>query len=282
MNEYASQIAGGIEVVPDKIVSGGNEMVVGENTKWFMRDKFLQYSHLTKKNADEKSLLKIIGLSIPISFNREVYFDDNSKKIPQKSKKQSDSEIHEKAIQILEKRLREQPHITVKRLVNEYNLRAPLFWVLSDIVKYLILLNKKKNPNARKTKISPNMAVIIEKIWGQKNYFQYVVNSDDVPNNMIDLMVHILKKIKHPKGEWKEPKLIKHTYPSISDQVRKRIENEQKKTGKNNDVKDFVLSVITIENILIDHIDAIEKYYIIVAKNMKIIFDGLKIFYKKT
>lgn len=299
LSTTAGTIAGGIDVVSDKIMSGGQERVVGENTKWYMRNKFLQLKHLTKSDkTNEKTLLKILGLSLPITFNNKVFYDDDKKDMPTNSEKKSESEIHKKAIGVLKERLDNSIDIIVKRLVEEYNLRAPLFWVLSDIVKFLAIVNKRKKENARKIKISPSMAAIIEKIWKGKSYFRYVVNTDEVPNNMIELMLHmleIIEKNKPPKGLWKEPQVDVVKYPCFCKISKVQLEamiNDEKKELKQRIklrnatgievVQEYILTILTIENLLTSHVDNIEKYYIELAKNMSKIFKSLRVFFKKT
>lgn len=297
MHTSANVIAGGIEVSGSAIIkSGGRDRVVGENAKWGMRNKFLQLKHLsTSKIADEKSLLKIVGLKIPLTFDKKLtFYDDDKKPIPVKSEENSNIEIHDKALIVLKQRLDESVDGLVKLLTVEYNLRAPLFWVLGDIVKLLAVVNKKQHPDSKKIKISPEMALMIEKIWDGKSYFQYVINSDEVPANITDLMLYMLDCIENNyqlKGDWVEPILDKVRYPcwcSISkNDVELDIENEKKELDsrvKNqtglNVIKEYIFSILTVENMIIDHIDGIEKYFIHLAKNMQIICEGLKKFFK--
>ena len=297
LSEISNAIAGGIDVVCDTVViSGGQELVVGENTRWYMRNKFLKFKHISKSSSvSEKDLLKIVNLKLPLTFGKKLtYYDDDKENMPTKSEKKSNIEKHEKAVEVLNERLDESIDKIINRLLTEYNLRAPLFWVLGDIVRYLALVNKKKKPNMRKIKISPEMSVIIENIWRGKSYFQYVVNSDDVPKNLMELMIYMLEAIgknKPPKGVWIEPKLENVKYPrwcSISkDEIVKKIEAEKEKikqtTGIDgiDKIKEYVFTILTIENLLIDHVDKLEKYYIHIAKNMSNIFDSLKKFFNK-
>jgi hypothetical protein len=284
-------IAGGIDVESDTIISGGHERVVGQNTKWYMRNKFLQLKHLsTSSTVNEKTLLKIVGLKLPLTFGKKmVFFDDDKKNMPVMSNTESNSVKHDKAIYVLKERINESIDITVKRLIVEYNLRAPLFWVLGDIIKFLAHVHRTKKPDSKKIKISPDMAVLIEKIWNGKKYFSYVVNSDEVPSNMIELMLHLLdtvEKLKPPKGEWMEPHLEIIKYPVLfENNIEKKIDDVKKnmiQEGKNIDVvKDHIFVILTIENLLINHIDNIEKYFIQSAKNVCKILNSLKKFFKK-
>lgn len=297
LSNKSNLIAGGIDVVGGFIKCGGQERVVGENTKWNMRNKFLKLKHLSKSpTIDDKSLLKIVSLKLPLTFNRNLnFYDDDKNPMPSKTEKTSSCDIHDKAIEVLEERLNDKTCAIVKRLTTEYNLRAPLFWVLSDTVKFLAVTQRKKNPTARKVKISPEMAALIENIWKGKDYFQYVVNSDDVPSNMMDLMLNMLEVIEKgnpPRGEWAEPKLEILKHPCwcsvLKTEVEKAIDDEKKKLVKKikgmkgiDIVKEYIFTILTIENLLIDFLDRVEQYYIHQAKNMSKIFDSLKKFFKK-
>ena len=80
------------------------------------------------------------------------------------------------------------------------------------------------------------MAALMEKIWHNKSFFKYVVNSDEVPNNMMELMVYMLdtiEKNKPPKGRWVEPRLEMIKYPCwcfiSKNKLAAKIEDEKKK-----------------------------------------------------
>jgi hypothetical protein len=300
LSEKSNTIAGGIDVSSDTVVCGGQERVVGENTKWHMRNKYLQLKHLSKSSTvDERGLLKIVSLKLPLTFGKKLeFYDDDKKDMPVKSEKKSSSEKHAKAMEVLNNRLDESIDVIVKRLVTEYNLRGPLFWVLGDIVRFLAVVNRRKKPNAKKIKISPEMAALMEKIWQNKSFFKYVVNSDEVPNNMMELMMYMLdtiEKNKPPRGRWVEPRLEMIKYPcwcSISkNKLAAKIEDEKKKLKQkikdSKDIKDmdvlkeYVFTVLNIENLLINYVNDMEKYFVHLAKNMSKIFNSLKKFFKK-
>jgi hypothetical protein len=296
--EHSDKIAGGIEVISDTIKCGGRERVVGENTKWYMRNKFLQFKHLSKsKTADEKALLKIVQLKLPLTFGKKLtFYDDDKKSMPVKSESENNGDIYDKAIGVLNMRLDDSIDVIIKRLIIEYNLRAPLFWVLGDTVKFLAIVYKKKKPTGKKIKISPQMAELVEKIWKNNNYFQYVINSDDIPNNMMELMLYMLETIgknKPSPGNWKEPVLEIVKYPcwcSISkkkmgeliDDEKKKLRHKIKDMRGIEIIREYVFTILTIENILIDRVDKLEQYFINLAKNIRKIFISLRNFFKKT
>jgi hypothetical protein len=294
--ESSNIIAGGIEVVGGTLKCGGQERVVGENAKWNMRNKFLRLKHLSKSSiADEKSLLKIVSLKISLTFNKQLnFYNDDKKPMPVTSEEKNNTVIHGKAIEVLNIRLNETVKDMIERLTSEYNLRAPLVWVLSDIVKFLAIIRTKKKPTAGKIKISPQMAELIEKIWRGDSYFKYVINSDDIPSNMLDLMLYMLEvveKTKPPMGKWKEPQLETFAYPVIAHSkidIEEKIDEEKitlkkKIKGKKGTdvINEYIFTILNIEKLLIDHIDDVEQYYINLARNMSKILDGLKMFFKK-
>jgi hypothetical protein len=296
--DSSNLIAGGIEVTGDTIKYGGREYIVGENTKWFMRNKFLQLKYLSRSSTtNEKELLKIVGLKLPLTFCKQLnFYNDDKNPIPVKTDKENELAKYDKSIIVLDNRLNDKIDTIIKRLINEYNLRAPLFCILSDIVKFLAIINKKRKPTASKIKISPQMAELIEKIWQGRSYFTYVVNSDNVPNDMMSLMLYMLETIeknKQPMGKWIEPTLDIVKYPKIQqshtisdinlmiDEEKEKLKQKIKNKNGIEVINEYIFTILTVENILIDHVDNIEHYFIQIARNMDKIFDSLKIFFKK-
>ena len=294
LTKRSGEIAGGLDTVPDTVKHGGREIVVGENSKWYMRDKFLRFKYTADSDiVDEKTLLKIINLKLPLTFNGTLNYFDDGDKMPIKSDKHVKKDIYEKAMGVLDYRLNASIDTIINRLITEYDLRAPLLWVLSDIVKLLAVTNKKIKNNPRKIKISPDMSELIEKIWSNNSHFKYIVNSDGIPGNLMELIVYILDiigKTRPPKGKWIEPHLGEVKYPcwcSISkEDISKKIEEEKnllKNTIKNkkgiDSIKHYVFTILTIENLLINRLDSLEKYYIGVAKNMEKILIAIRKFF---
>jgi hypothetical protein len=303
-----NRIVGGLESEYfDTVITGGNEVVVGENAKWFMRDKFLRLKYMNKagcgcplrsaaekkaariaENSSIKNMLKVIHLTIPINFSRKVHYDDEKTRIL-KDYPEGGETLASKAIKVLKNRLGDSINTNVNRLTSEYNLRAPLVWVLSDMVKYLSMKTRKNNPNMRKIKISPEMSEMVEKIWRDGKYFQYHVNNADIPADMLTLMLYllgVLEKQKPGKGKWAEPVLDNGKKPVLSVAARSSL---QKKIGalknavirkKTAGVQEYVFTVLQIENLIIEHVVKLELYYITLAKNMGRIFESLKKFLK--
>jgi hypothetical protein len=46
-------------------------------------------------------------------------------------------------------------------------------------------------------------------------------------------------------------------------------------------LKEYVFTILNIENLLIDYVDDMEKYFVYLAKNMSKILNSLKTFFKK-
>lgn len=298
VGEISNSIAGGIEVgATEIIITGGQEYAVGGDSGWAMRDKFLRLKHLsTSKNMDEKKLLKIVGLSIPVTFNEKVYYDDTDTK-KQVYPSHGNKNIHDISIEILSKRLGESLDSTAERMVKSFGLKNIAECVLGDIVKLLASINKKKRKNPRKIKISTNMSICISDKWKGENYFQYGFGDGlKKPENIVDLIIHMFEAIERtrpPKGKWEDPKLIPANYPCICkinlENITAVIENERLELEKKADdgiiqgievVQGFVLLVLEVENMLLSHVEKIENYYITVAKNLETLLTHLKKFFK--
>jgi hypothetical protein len=291
MNTDVDEMLGGSPLpVAEILHTGGKEIVVGESARWFMQDKLLKYKYanggkLCKGNKTRmKCLLNIIGTSIPISFNTKVFYDDSKATPPGTvDTKGSKADVFKsKTIKMLKKRREQSAKKVCAHLMNEYNIRAPLFWVLMDMIKYMAVKLRKKNPKMRKIKISPNMAEIMDDVWKGSKHFQYHVNSSDIPKDTMALMLHMLglmRRVKKSRGKWREPDLVSLEVPVMSPETVAEIDKLKKVSVGS--VEEYVLSILKIEAALGDHIDALEKYFIAVAKNMNLILVSVKAFFKK-
>jgi hypothetical protein len=281
-------IAGGIDVINDSLTIGGKEYIVGENSKWYMRNKFLAFKH--KADTTEKNILKIVNINIPITFSKKNYYNDGGD-MPIKTGEEIDSDVHVKRMRALEQRLSEDVDDIVHRLELEYNLYAPLLWVLSDLLKFTV--STYKNKCSKKVKVSPEIASYVEKIWKNDPSVKYI---DVIPNNVMDLILDIMELIKQSDdstNDWMEPVLEDTPYPcwcsiSKTDIMVKILEerhNLKLKISANNYtdkelVAEYVFTLLCIENIVINYVYDLEKYYIGVAKNMSKILNSLRVFFK--
>jgi hypothetical protein len=294
VGKYASIIAGGIDVVGGTVKCGGHTKVVGENSKWFMRDKYISLKYLSDAtSASERSLLKILSLKIPLHFGQQIgYYDDDEKGMPTKTTVEVDDVLHEKAIGVLNEYMSEPVTQIIKRLVDQYKLQDPLFWVMGELIRFLAFTHKKRAKTKGMIKVSPELSLIIEQIWRGKNYFKYDINKDKAPTGVRELLVCMLdhlEKTKPPRGEWTPPKLIPTTYPVLTKEIRNTFEKnimlekkkleKIKKTGVE-ETKEYVLAVLNMENVLIEWLHDIEQYYVDTATNISRILDSVKVFFR--
>jgi hypothetical protein len=286
--QESNTIAGGIDVKGKIITSGGSSRVVGENAKWHMRNKYIKLKE--SKNLDARDLIKIVNLKLPLTFDRRMDYFDTEDEVPHsKTPEESSAIIHKKIISVLTERLNESTNSLIKRLITEYKLCTPLFWVLGDIIKFLSTVYKKKS--SKKIKISPEMSTLVEKIW-RTNDYSYVVNSSDAPSNLVELMIHMMQLIDKPNisGLWVEPQLTHIKYPcwcsilkqnaikSIVLEKSKLLDTTAKMSGDEL-VKAYIFTLLNIENIVIEHINDIEQYFVQTAQNMSAILNSLKTFF---
>jgi hypothetical protein len=281
-------IAGGIDVNTDSLTIGGKEYVVGENAKWHMRNKFLAFKH--RSDTAEKNILKIININIPITFSKKNYYSDGGD-MPIKTETEIDSDVHIKRMRALEHRISEDIDDIVHRLELEYNLYSPLLWVISDMLKFTV--NVYKNKCSKKVNVSPEVASYIDKIWKYGPSDKYVeVEHHNIMDLILDIM-ELIKKSDDYTNDWTEPVLEDTPYPcwcsiSKTDIMVKILEerhNLKLKISTNSYtekeiVSEYVFTLLCIENIVIDYVYDLEKYYIGVAKNMSKILDSLRVFFK--
>lgn len=296
----AGLIAGGFGTPPNRsVICGGSEKIVGENARWFMSDKFYELKYAADDkyagSITDKELLKIAGLKIPLNFNRTKFYDDKED-MPCKTEKKIDSDIHTKAILVLQNRLDEPITTTIKRLIETYDLGHPLFWAMSQFVRYLAFTHKKYRNNQRRIRITHDLTLLVEQIWHGNNYFKYVINTPNAPSNVHELIIKIFdsfEKARIPKGTWKEPILKTIEYPHLDSETKKNIqeklkkeknalhdklskENGKKKLSPINETKEYILTILNMEKILIDHLEKIEEYYIVHAENISALLTSMQ------
>lgn len=283
-------IIGGLTTSSETLKIGSKEYVVGECSKWHLRSKFIKYKYVsTSKIKSEKQLLKILGLSIPVSFNSRVFYDDGKSVPIVKDKHRQDKEID-----LLKKKLEESHYKYVDDAVKNYNLRAPLVWALIDLTMLLIKVNKMKRPNMRKIHITGKLTQLFEKVWRGRSYFRMNVNSQEVPADMITLVQKLLgelKKNNYPKGKWIDPEISLIVKPELCVHMNAKrddeIKNIKQKMKSNinaykkddihfHTIKEYVNAILMREKLYIDHVEEVEKYYIALAKNIIKITKSIK------
>lgn len=281
-----------------KIGGNGRNIVVGENAKWYLRNKFHHIEIMSEidskpDNYDRgtiKELLKMVGLKMPITFEKSLTYE----KIKPESKHTDDEITNDKLITLLDARLARPVNCIIKYSTVEYKLRKPLFVVLEDIIKYLVFLLKKNNKDFKKIDIPASLLPMMDDIWGGKQYFKFDVYSNDIPENMVDLTVHILDLLKDKPntGTWEVVDMKPIKFPTLSKAERDNIESQiKKKIDKLNDkmkkkkihgaqmVKEYIVTMLTIEHLLMEHLVEIEQYYISVTKDMVLLLSNLKLFF---
>ena len=198
-----------------------------------------------------------------------------------------------KSISILDARLNDSVDTIISRAVEEYDVRAPLVWALSDMVEYLTTVKKEKKGRSRKIKISSELKYNIENMGKKGTHFQFVVNTPNAPTNLIELVSRLLDdigKTTQPDGIWVPPKIQRVEYPCICSIGTKRIadgivgeksslDRRLKDLPVEDHVAEMVMSILSIENLIVNHIDSIEKYFAVAASNITLIMDGLKQFH---
>lgn len=287
----ARTISGGVRVEADTIACGGGTRVVGENTKWLLMHKLTEVVHLPP-GADAKAILKIVGVALPLTFGRKVYYDDGGE-TPTLGEAEAGEIINKKAVAAAINRLDYSVDRAVGQMVEDGDVIGPLFYVLGDIVKFLAVYEKRHNKEEGRIKISPVMAETVNKIWDSNNYFKYVINSDRAPATLLELIVYMLDVIakKRPRdGVWREPVLVAAEKPVLSRRERQELRGEvegirsaatSRAAAAANDtaaIKIYVMAILEVETRLSDHVEAIEKYYIRAAKNFVAVLESLKIF----
>ena len=271
------EIIGGIQTSPTTIITGGREYVVGENAKWALRQKYIMLNNAPATMSDKK-LIKIVGLAVPLSFSRKVYYDDSKQQPPQRSI--YTKEYKKKALDMAKKKLDQPIASIIKSAIVTYNLKQPLDWALGDLLKLLAISIKKHKPNMRKIKVSPGLGTIITQIKKNEKYFKYNVNTNSGITELIGTTLETLKKSRIPQSMWKPPRLSKPIYPELDEGIQAEVDairNLDRGAG----LRDYLKAILDIENALMEHINEIEQFYVCLAGDIKKIEESLKKFLKR-
>lgn len=269
-----SEIIGGINISSTTIKTGGNEYVVGDSCKWSLRQKYIMLENAPETMSDKK-LIKIVGLSVPLSFNKKVYYDDSPRKRDITSKS-----YEKKIIKEVKNKLKETPEHIVNCAVETYDLKRPLIWALGDLLKLIAVFIQKHKPNMRKIKVSPELGTIITHIKKNDKFFKY---DSKTGTNIIDVIgttLDTLGKSRIPQGIWNQPSLINPTFPKMDKNIKILIDKEKSKLGKSSTLREILLTILNIEKILIEHINALENFYVFLANDIKNIEKSLRYFLK--
>lgn len=269
------EIIGGINISSTTIKTGGKKYVVGENCKWALRQKYIMLENAPDDMSDKK-LIKIVGLSVPLCFNKKIYYKGSPIKGDITSKN-----YEKKILKEVRNKLEEKPEDIIKNAIETYDLKRPLIWALGDLLKLIAQFIQKHKPNMRKIKVSPELGTIITHIKKNNKFFKYDSKTGTNIIEVIGTTLDTLGKSRIPQGIWTPPSLINPIYPKLEKNIKKLIDEEKSKLDENSSLKKKLLTILNIENILIEHINDIENFYIYLANDIKNIESSLKQFLKR-
>lgn len=274
--DYDAIVGGVGEIDVQSITHGGNEMVVGGSAKAEGRDKIL---HLKRVPNDVKKLLAIINMARPVVFGHIEYDDGKTAKLKKGPRM---DEPDEALKQMLQKRLNKSAADVVTDLVHEYKLREPVRWALTDLIQLLLKHIKNKRPRMRAIKVNGDIGEILDRVRNGDDYFKVATDHKDWPDSLagvVQELLEILKKERTPSGMWKEPELKTPEWPKMCEKNKAAMDAVTKKKYKT--VRDYVEAIVMREHILINHMDAVEMYYVESAEDVKAYTKELASFLKR-
>lgn len=258
-------IVGGIGIIDvATIVYGGQEMVVGGAAKCGSRDKLLHLKHVPN---DTKKLLAVINMSRPVVFGKIHYDDGDEKKL--RAGPHMD-EPDDALMTMLHERLHQKPDDVVINLVHEYKLAEPVYWALTELIQMLLKRIKDKRPNMRAVKINGDIGSILDRVRDGDEYFKVATDHKDWPKNMTAVvreLLDILLRERTPKGIWREPKLLSPQWPEMCYKNVNAMNDIAAKKYKT--VRQYVEAIVLRDHILMNHMDAVEQYYIDSARDIQ-------------
>lgn len=282
--ESIDSYIGGIDIPAenDTIVYGSGKFtrVVNYQAKFNSLDRLLKYKH-SKKN-DVKKMLRIIGLSIPITFDTKVYYDD------QGSKKYDDHKSvgnEDKVITMLKMRLSMSIKNLIQLKIYEYKLKESPQIALAELIAYLARFIKRKNKhsNMRKIKISYSVSNMLDHISDGKKLFTIIaVNDEDTPSNLSEVVLYMIEKLEKQQikmGNWPEDmQLNVPKFPQLDKKIIAKIGKVRKlkmvKCRKAN-IQNMVYAILMIDHILLPYLTSVESYYNQLAKDVQTIHKTL-------
>ena len=274
-----SEIIGGIDTASSTIMTGGREYVVGENSKWSLRQKYIMLDNAPPGMSDKK-LAKIAGLVVPLSFNKKIYYDDSKHKPRQRDA--ASREYEKKILREVKKKLGQSPKDIINNSVKIYDIKRPFIWALGDLLKLIATFIKKHKPNMRKIKVSPNIGTVITQIKKNDKFFKYDHKTGSNIIEVIGETLDTLGKSRIPQGMWRPPRLINPIYPKLDNaRMQKLIAAEKSKLSTRSTLRERLLVILNVERILIDHINEIEQFYVSLAGDINKIAKSLKDFLGK-
>jgi hypothetical protein len=269
-------IVGGIgEINVQSIMHGGNERVVGGSAKSEGRDKILHLKHVPN---DTKKMLAIINMARPVVFGNIEYDDGKTDKLKHGPKTiEPDAAL----ISALTERLQLSAENVVNRLAREYKLTEPVYWALTDLIQLLLRRIKNRRENMRSIKVNGDIGGILDRVRNGETYFKIATDRKDWPSNItgvVQELLDILRRDRESQGMWNEPDIKYPEWPKICSKNIDAMAQISKKTYTS--IKQYVEAIILREHVMIEHMDAIEMYYIKTARDIKLYTKELSRFIK--
>jgi hypothetical protein len=283
MSNIVDTYVGGIEIptVGETFITGGGKVtrVVNYYAKFNTKDRLLEYKHSDKRNV--KELLNIIGLSIPITFDSRVYYDDQGSEEYDKHKSVNSGD---RILSMLKSRLYLNFKSLVQLKVREYKLKEIAELAMIELISYLVRYIKRNNKaaNMRKIKISRSVSEMLDNINGGKNLFTVIAVGDheEFPSNLSEVILHMIdmvSKQKPRRGKWPAKlNLINPQYPSMCKKINAsvgKLRNTIPSTANK-----MVYAILMVDHALLPHLVQIEQYYTDVANDVQVIHKALKTF----
>lgn len=253
-------LLGGVEYteVNDTIMYGGNEIVVGGSVKSESRGKII---HLKYVPNDVKKLLAIINMARPVIFGHVEYDDGQSLSL--KEGKKNDNDNDAAVFNMLRERLNRTPDVVVTELVHEYKLKEPVYWAITNLMQLLLMHIKNRRPRMRAIKIDGDIGEILDRVRSGDNFFKIATDHKDWPASIhavVQELLEMLIRERMPKGNWREPELRSPTWPELCKKNIAAMNDVSKQ--KYSTVREYVEAIVLRENILMNHMHAVEMYYV--------------------
>ena len=274
-------IVGGIDVKSDSVIKGGIEIIVGENVKWMIRNKFLTFNNEISYDLNTRRLLKIIGLKLPIMLDNDILYY-NDEKVPVLNKDEINNKINIRSIALLKERIKFDSNTVIEKLIQEYELRDIFYSIIYDIIRCLAYVHKKNKPSSYRIKINAALASELSNKFRDSYYFTYSINSKiNNVKSLLNYMIDIVCELDTVDKKIDDPCITNIEYPLFTktEEYEKMKISEIEKLSKITDIEELIkaytFSILNLENLLTDYLDEIERYYITCSKNMSIILDIL-------
>lgn len=214
--------------------------------------------HLKYAPDDNRQLLAIIGISQPIVFGN-VEFDTGSPGFILGRTKPSE---------MLEKELKDRlalPAANVEKLLrDEFDLREPAYVCLLETIRILVDRVKPKE----RILIHGDMGRILADVPNAGEYFEIATHGERAPRSYADVIAVLMGTVGEAHGATQLP-LHPPAYPTFSAELKAP-------SPAPSSVRDYVEAIVLREHDMADHMAAVEKYYVDVARSLGEYNDALR------